>query len=304
MNARRLAATETNIAYRTSDYERWQQLDFVVGIHVILSNNHTIKNSMGKLVRLYDICDDLSGRDEKDTRGRYPKTFKFTGWHPFCRCHAVSILKTEKELEDDNKRILDGEQPSEKSVNTVPDLPKEFQDWVDENEKRIKTAKSLPYFLTDNFVDGQPSKGFKTPDSLLWVDVYPKTDKGGYVRVHKDRLENSNKSKNEKVKYEKEKKMCEIFADNGYRMKMLKETPRVSSPDVMINGIPADLKKTDSVGNIEKYAKKAIRNQGAKLVLFQFTKLTPEIKKILKKLSRKDLHGKYFETDIFKVFDF
>ena len=36
-NARRLAATETNIAYMTADYERWQQLDFVVGIEIKLS---------------------------------------------------------------------------------------------------------------------------------------------------------------------------------------------------------------------------------------------------------------------------
>lgn len=31
-NALRLAATETNIAYNTADYIRWQQMDFVVGI--------------------------------------------------------------------------------------------------------------------------------------------------------------------------------------------------------------------------------------------------------------------------------
>ena len=33
-NTRRLAATETNIAYRTADYTRWQDLDFVVGIEI------------------------------------------------------------------------------------------------------------------------------------------------------------------------------------------------------------------------------------------------------------------------------
>ena len=38
-NARRLAATEANIAYRTSDHLRWQQLDFVVGIEIHLSGN-------------------------------------------------------------------------------------------------------------------------------------------------------------------------------------------------------------------------------------------------------------------------
>lgn len=65
-NARRLAATETNIAYRTSDHLRWQQMDFVVGIEIKLSNNHTLNG-----VPLTDICDTLAGR--------YPKDFKFTG---------------------------------------------------------------------------------------------------------------------------------------------------------------------------------------------------------------------------------
>lgn len=68
-NARRLAATETNIAYMTADYERWQQLDFVVGIEIKLSNNHTLNG-----MPFTDICDKL--------KGRYPKDFKFTGWHP------------------------------------------------------------------------------------------------------------------------------------------------------------------------------------------------------------------------------
>ena len=84
-NARRLAATETNIAYRTADYTRWQDLDFVVGIEIKLSNNHTLNG-----VAFRDICDEL--------KGLYPKTFKFTGWHPHCRCHAETVLKTEEEM--------------------------------------------------------------------------------------------------------------------------------------------------------------------------------------------------------------
>ena len=54
-NARRLACTETNIAYRTSDYLRWQQMDFVVGIEIKLSNNHTLNG-----LPLTDICDELA----------------------------------------------------------------------------------------------------------------------------------------------------------------------------------------------------------------------------------------------------
>ncbi|MBQ9638742.1 MAG: hypothetical protein IJV22_04195, partial [Bacteroidales bacterium] len=79
MNARRLAATETNIAYRTADYERIKDLDFVVGIEVHLSSNHTCKGVEGVF---RDICDEL--------QGKYPKDFKFTGWHPNCRCYTTT----------------------------------------------------------------------------------------------------------------------------------------------------------------------------------------------------------------------
>lgn len=139
-NAVRLARTEINMAYRTADYERWKSLDFVVGIRVMLSNNHTLNGRP-----FVDICDDL--------KGDYPKTFKFTGWHPACRCFAVPILKTEEELAVDTQRILDGEPTNTASVNRVSDVPSEFEAWVRKNEGRIAIANSrgtLPLFLKDN----------------------------------------------------------------------------------------------------------------------------------------------------------
>ncbi|MCQ2058681.1 MAG: ADP-ribosyltransferase domain-containing protein [Bacteroidaceae bacterium] len=141
-NARRLAATETNIAYRTSDFERWQQLDFVVGIEIHLSNNHTLINSKGIPEPFTDICDKL--------QGRYPKTFKFTGWHPHCRCFATSILKTDEEMKRDRERMLRGEEPLQDSVNTVKDVPEEFRQWVEENKERAKGWGSMPYFIRQN----------------------------------------------------------------------------------------------------------------------------------------------------------
>lgn len=150
-NARRLAATETNIAYRTADYERWQRLDFVVGIEIVLSNNHTLLGSDNKPHELHDICDDL--------KGKYPKDFKFTGWHPHCRCRAVSILKTVEEMQEDNRRIMDGGKPLEESVNEVcwedghlknADTIGKLKKWVDDNTERAKTSFSVPYFVKDN----------------------------------------------------------------------------------------------------------------------------------------------------------
>ena len=152
-NARRLAATETNIAYRTADHLRWQQLDFVVGIKVQLSNNHTVRNSKGKLVKLVDICDTLAGK--------YPKDFKFVGWHPHCRCFATPILKTEEEMEAENELIAKGEEPTITSNNFVEDVPEDFKDWMTSNENRMQSTASVPYFISDNpkYTGVQPHYG-------------------------------------------------------------------------------------------------------------------------------------------------
>ena len=147
-NALRLARTETNIAYHEADYERWNQFDFVVGFEVKTSNRHeewlrTVwnKSNKGKV----EICDQL--------KGKYPKSFKFKGWHPRCICLVIPILKTPEELQKENKQILNGEKTDTKSVNEISDVPENFKKWVDENKDRIEKANNrgtLPYFIKDN----------------------------------------------------------------------------------------------------------------------------------------------------------
>lgn len=148
-NAMRLTRTEINMAYRASDHERWKQMDFVVGIEVRLSNraNHC------------PVCEAL--------KGRYPKEFKFIGWHTQCRCYAVSILKTDAEIDADDDRILEGKEPLRTSINQVKDVPKGFKTWIADNKDRVATAKSLPYFIRDNFKKGDVDSGlnFKTAAS-------------------------------------------------------------------------------------------------------------------------------------------
>ena len=136
-NARRLTATETNIAYRTADHLRYQKMDFVAGIEIHLSGNHTLNGKP-----FHDICDELAGK--------YPKDFKFTGWHPQCRCFVTTILKTKEEREEDVKKILRGEPVDGESVNKVKDVPQQFHTWIDDNELRILQRASVPYFLRDN----------------------------------------------------------------------------------------------------------------------------------------------------------
>ncbi|MBP3353032.1 MAG: hypothetical protein IJ341_07375 [Bacteroidales bacterium] len=43
----------------------------------------------------------------------------------------------------------------------VTQMPKQFNEWVKNNEERIKSAKSMPYFIRDNYVGGDISKGLK-----------------------------------------------------------------------------------------------------------------------------------------------
>ena len=135
-NAQRLARTETNMAYRTAEYDRWQQLDFVVGIEIKLSNNHPEE----------DICDDLAGV--------YPKDFKWTGWHPNCRCYQVPVLASEEEVDEMVDRILDGKDPAGVDCrDAVEEMPEQFKSWIEDNEGRIEDARergTLPYFIKDN----------------------------------------------------------------------------------------------------------------------------------------------------------
>ena len=144
-NALRMTATENNMAYRTADHTRWQALPFVIGIEIHISNNHPTE----------DICDLFDGK-------RFPKDFKFTGWHPWCRCYAVSVLASQEEMDAYTTAIMNGEDVSHwKFTGQVEKMPKEFDKWMKDNQQRIASAKNMPYFIKDNFKDGDPAKGLR-----------------------------------------------------------------------------------------------------------------------------------------------
>ena len=123
-NAMRLTRTETNMAYRSADSERWKQMDFVLGYKVQLSGSHPAE----------DICDQL--------QGDYPTTFKFVGWHPHCLCFATAILQSKEDFFNN------------KTPKKITDLPQNFKDWYNDNYEKILSAQEngkLPYFIKDNF---------------------------------------------------------------------------------------------------------------------------------------------------------
>ncbi len=51
---------------------------------------------------------------------------------------------------EETRAILAGEEPTKDSVNRIDDVPHGFKDWVKDNEYRIKSACSIPYFMQDN----------------------------------------------------------------------------------------------------------------------------------------------------------
>ncbi len=157
-NAMRLARTEVNMAYRESEYLRWQQLDFVVGIRIWLSNNHTILDSKGNPIPLIDVCDDLAGN--------YPKTFRFVGWHPQCRCVVTPILSDLDEFNKERagrfkeivRKIKYEAMPSRRTVNAMPE---NFTRHIQAIAERSKGWKSQPYYIRHNFQGGTIAGGLR-----------------------------------------------------------------------------------------------------------------------------------------------
>lgn len=131
-NAMRVARTETNGAYRSADYERWQKLPFVTGIKVQLSNAHP----------KYDICDKLVGL--------YPKDFKFQGWHPQCICFATPEMMSDEEYDRMEAQILNGERINTSSANTIRQPPAAFGKYLQDNKKMLEGFNNKPYWMRDN----------------------------------------------------------------------------------------------------------------------------------------------------------
>lgn len=147
-NAMRLTRSEINMAYRESDHLRWQQLDFVVGFEVHRSNREPMCECK--------LCSKLVGK--------YPKWFKFKGFHPQCLCYAIAILMDEEDFDknelSDLRSALKREEYNRLSAkNEVTELPEGFKSWVAENTDRQRNWASTPYFIKDNFIDGDLSKG-------------------------------------------------------------------------------------------------------------------------------------------------
>jgi len=122
-NARRLARTEINMAYRASDMATYRNTDVVIGYRIMLSPNHPVP----------DICDSAAGV--------YPKDFHWIGWHPQCRCYSVPVTMTLDQLDD-----FENGNP----VPVVNDVPEGFKNYMKEHREQFDRWQTNPYFISDN----------------------------------------------------------------------------------------------------------------------------------------------------------
>ena len=117
---------------------------------------------------------------------------------------------------------------------------------------------------------------FDAYDTSKWKKKYFDKKTGGYVVIERDRIYQSQKSKGEKEKFDREQGMNMTLARNGYAVEHLDDRGGTGY-DIHLNGIKADLKKTGSHNNMVNYAKKAIRKQGADMAVFEFEKMYDKI---------------------------
>lgn len=132
-------------------------------------------------------------------------------------------------------------------------------------------------------------KEFEAFDSRRWQHSYISEVNNGYVVTERKRLQEANASKNEQEKFKKEYRMCCVAADNGHRVEFLSgssRTPR-QTYDIKLDGIPTDLKSTEGIGNIVKYAQHAFKRQGAQAVLFELVSHNPLVYEKLNEAKRK-----------------
>lgn len=122
-NAFRLVRNEVNVAYRRANWEAIQDLPFITGQRIQLSNNHPIM----------DVCDSLSGI--------YPKNFCWSGWHPMCRCHMLTEIIS---LDNFAKMEAGTYTPTQ-----TTEFPQALHVWIASNRSRIKDDSGISW-VDDN----------------------------------------------------------------------------------------------------------------------------------------------------------
>ncbi len=277
-NALRLTSNEINVAYKSADWLRIQQNPDIVGFEVRLSPQH----------KVYDMCDEL--------KGKYPKTFHFHGWHVGCKCHIITILKTDEELIKELK--ADETLPPESSSNYVAEVPNNYKQWLTNNKDRFKNWKTRPYFIEEN--SKVAGTTIIAASSLIvlrkrYKDItfseYYKSKNGGLI----ERFDKGEQSKSER---KKNIEALKILANNGAKYRLL---PIIqdgnNNPDCfnLLTQKYADIKVTESTNgqNIIQSAMKEASKQKVNEAILHLTKGPDSYRKMYYALRSKLAQGHY-----------
>lgn len=205
-NAMRVARTETNIAYRRADHERWQDMDFVLGQRIQMSKDHPKK----------DICDKLAGD--------YPKDFVFDGWHPQCFCYVTPITLPPEETAKLTELMLNDEDwraelARLKRGREITSYPENFKQWVSDNAGNIQASRERgtePYFIRNN---AQAIDNIINPPKALTPQVIAAQRHAARTPEQEEKIRNAWQERKERIEAEKKKAhINSITASYGNRM--------------------------------------------------------------------------------------
>jgi hypothetical protein len=277
-NALRLTSNEINVAYKSADWLRIQQNPDIVGFEVRLSPQH----------KVYDMCDEL--------KGKYPKTFHFHGWHVGCKCHIITLLKTDEELIKELK--ADETLPPESSSNYVAEVPNNYKQWVADNKDRFKNWKTKPYFIEENskiagttIIAASSLIVLRKRYKDITFSEYYKSKNGGLI----ERFDKGEQSKSER---KKNIEALKILANNGAKYRLL---PIIqdgnNNPDCfnLLTQKYADIKVTESTNgqNIIQSAMKEASKQKVNEAILHLTKGPDSYRKMYYALRSKLAQGHY-----------
>ncbi len=142
---------------------------------------------------------------------------------------------------------------------------------------------TAPYFKRapkDIKIDDKTASELPSLQSLVSVNTkeyrldYFSTE-GGFLQTSRERIKEGQKNKQEIEKFGKEHSMCRTLASNDFNVTY--RTSVSGSYDVTVNGTPADLKQVGSWKQIRHHASKAINQQHADIVVFEFLSESKEL---------------------------
>lgn len=141
-NVQRMLKTEITRANRTAEWEQMQRNPYVISFEVRRSGRKIRRAGTASTIEC-PLCDKLVGV--------YPKTFRFTTWHPNCECQMVPKYGGVDNREF-RKRVRlaianGGDPASVPNPSAITELPSGFRSWVQE---RLPAYKQPPHFAIDN----------------------------------------------------------------------------------------------------------------------------------------------------------